>query len=907
MDSFNEASSGGTPLSQLGPLSAERGEIVKRFPSLVCHQLHDAKSVRGRTVDLLNPYILSGRSIPSTSHWKISRKWVAAEISTTVGTAQQMLASILTDYEAAAGIGKRLTSLLPEIRCWLEDGLRSGTIELQAGKVSRRQIFQKFDLNAYTLHRTPDLRSLLQEFDERIATTGYMGLRTAHRGLRLAQLLETPPLTASRPYINKGVLAEALGVPTYMLRESPYLEMIDEAQRKITRSFERNPLVAHVSGRAKDFSDLLDLGWSAVFIRRLCVAFETLFRSANAEKVHRHHFVLMQFLSYLGSSQSSACRAARDDLNRSRVSGSAAWVVATTHEYRDHLSTRYAKVSTRNGAVKTTNVLLKSFADQGVLPRREFPIRPFRDDEPQHLRSVAEALPITPESPSHVDDYLHFATSMLEQAASGHDLQISVEETSEFTQVLRLELEAASQTESEGPAQVILTILNRRLDRIKEIACEVAEAEQRHWEEGQRLLKLGRDALSDRSHLRQILASGSMSKEMLNAYFPVGEVPPETGIANVLALVADQYDYVAHNLQRGGSRSPLRWRLREYGGATMLQRYLSPSSMALSAVITVYLVESGSPVSVGRGLYVDALEDADDKLKKITGYKSRARGKPIFAVINQNSPVVRYFNWVQDAVTIIAPFVASEDSSQLFVTRAKGPGFKQIEEWTFRHNFRAMLERDPQLAKLGISPNMIRPSVLLKAALEADGRTHTSIAIGQHGQGVNNGYSDKYPRRLLHDTEIRLYMNSLQTVVVHKLAAVQKWLGITIEGAARRVEALAKTGLGTFCKDPTGRPGNGGSPCGALDCWNNCPQLIVIAREEDIALLQIWRCSLRAVEGEWLRDHPERWIEVWLPWICFVDAVEVKMKIAYSSIWRAASALAAEIMAKPTFKLMRPF
>jgi hypothetical protein len=191
--------------------------------------------------------------------------------------------------------------------------------------------------------------------------------------------------------------------------------------------------------------------------------------------------------------------------------------------------------------------------------------------------------------------------------------------------------------------------------------------------------------------------------------------------------------------------------------------------------------------------------------------------------------------------------------------------------------------------------------------LEADGGTTMSRAIGQHSVKVNVGYTDKAPTRLMRDYDVYHYTHLLETVVIHRVDEAHAILGVTPEQMERRIDDLMKTGVGTFCQDRFGRPGSDGSACQEMDCWNDCPQLLVVARPQEIAIIQIWQRSLREVEGEWVRDRPERWMEVWLPWLCFVDSVETKMRISHLPVWREATAIAERIMASPTFKLMRLF
>jgi hypothetical protein len=332
--------------------------------------------------------------------------------------------------------------------------------------------------------------------------------------------------------------------------------------------------------------------------------------------------------------------------------------------------------------------------------------------------------------------------------------------------------------------------------------------------------------------------------------------------------------------------------------------------MAVAAVLTLYLLESGSNIAVGRTLDVECIETTDEPHhSKITGFKARACGKPIYAILADRGPAMTAMRWVDSRMKAYRKFADGPDASLFFVIHPRNSdGYRELDEDTFRRDFKKIISTIPELAELPITPNMLRPSVLLRSVLQADGGTKLSLALGQHGKAVNKGYTDKFPTRFLHDTDIRLFMHSLETVVLTGVKEAHAFLGVSPEGFSARVDAVMKTGLGTMCANRHGRPGDEGAICTSVDCWNDCPQLIVIASREDMAILQIWQHSLRTVEGDWIRDRPERWAEVWLPWLCFVDAVEVKMrKSIFAKIWQEAKELASQIKSQPGFQPIRLF
>ena len=83
--------------------------------------------------------------------------------------------------------------------------------------------------------------------------------------------------------------------------------------------------------------------------------------------------------------------------------------------------------------------------------------------------------------------------------------------------------------------------------------------------------------------------------------------------------------------------------------------------------------------------------------------------------------------------------------------------------------------------------------------------------------------------------------------------------------------------------------------------------MVVIAEVEALAAMQLWQLSLREAQPVWVRDHPEKWERVWLPWLCFVDVVEEKVKRRFAKEWHAATELAATLQSMPNFAFVKPW
>lgn len=146
---------------------------------------------------------------------------------------------------------------------------------------------------------------------------------------------------------------------------------------------------------------------------------------------------------------------------------------------------------------------------------------------------------------------------------------------------------------------------------------------------------------------------------------------------------------------------------------------------------------------------------------------------------------------------------AQTNDRNLFLMRIGGRVQPMTSHW-YTNWFKRFVASAPGLQSVKLLPNMIRPSVLLQAALANDGRLATGMAIGQHGVATTQGYQQKWPTRLLYDENIRRFHNALETLVMSGVEDAASKLGITTEQFEARLGQLRGTGLGTFCRDQRG-------------------------------------------------------------------------------------------------------
>ena len=327
----------------------------------------------------------------------------------------------------------------------------------------------------------------------------------------------------------------------------------------------------------------------------------------------------------------------------------------------------------------------------------------------------------------------------------------------------------------------------------------------------------------------------------------------------------------------------------------------------MGAILTLYLCESGANVSVGRTLDRDCIEESDlENYARITGCKARAEGKPIYVDLPATSPAVKAINWLLSAGRRLEA-AAKDDRDRLLVMRV-GSRIQLMTSHWFTAWFKKFAANISSLKDIKLLPSMIRPSVLLLAALSNDGRLAVGMAIGQHGSAVTKGYQNKWPTRLLYDENIQRFQTAFESLILSSVEDAAAHLGITVEQFEDRLGNLRATGLGTFCKDHRGRPGEQSESCSKINCWDDCPHLLIVAELEAIAALQLWQAALLLAQPDWERDRPDRWEAVWLPWLCLTIVVEEKMVRGHLlKFWNDARRYADQLSAQPSFIPPKPY
>jgi len=853
-------------------------------------------------------------SIVASRGGKVSRKHYAHQLGCSP-SALTRFGAVFAEYERDLGIATGPMRHFPEMRRWLRAAYETRELVFRDGKLDRTAFSEHFGLRGGTfITRHPPIRELFEEFDDRASREGYLpsGRQGELERVR-AVLAKGPVLDKHRVTINLTELSKASRVAKIRFRDEPFADILAARQAEVMRGVKASSIDPFVHGRVFSFSELSP-AWPTPFLERVGRRFKQIAAGMAQQTVKRPYLQLIDALGWMGANENPHCRAVVDEAKASsRITSAGEWEEAL-FAYRDHLIAGARADSSTDSAIKALRMLLEGLSSGGVLPVTSTPLPGVKHARRLggRLRSVAEASARGGDGTE--SGYVAFARDRLLEASKRSGVEFGTGDSDGFIDSLAVEMGARLDLPAD-PVTAVRLVLERRLGALRDRATAVVDTAAESLRNGRRLRSLATidGAEFERAYLDHASDQHERNR-LVREFFPSpansNDDQVEQGVANLLSLIHQRHGGVP---PLGGAEKVGPYgqffakRYLAYGGLKTIVPMLHPDPDAVGAILTLYLIESGSNVSVGRTLDRDCMEKSDlGEHRRITGHKARAQGKPIIVDLSESSPAVRAIDWLRSAGEPLRAG-ATSNGDRLFLMRL-GKRVQLMTPHWYTSWFKGFAASTPGLEGIGLVPNMLRPSVLLHAALADDGRLATGLAIGQHSVAVTQGYQQKWPTRLLYDENVRRFGVTFETLVMSGIEDAASKLGITVEQFEARLGDLRATGLGTFCRDHRGRPDETSTTCSTLDCWNDCPHLLVVAEVEAMAALQLWQASLRAARPEWERDRPERWDQVWLPWLCLTDVVEEKMaRGSLVKVWNAAKQRAAEISAQPGYEPPRPW
>ncbi len=813
---------------------------------------------------------------------------------------------ILFKYEREAGPVLSATERkIPKIKAWFRSGVEKRTLPCHSGKIEEQALRDKFSISRRKLAACQPLLDLIADFNNTLTSIGYRPKELFELENALLRVLPNARLHKSGLSIDRLELARKLKCSAARLSRAPLSALVDDADEQHRARIAKDPAWVCFPDRAFDFRRLIALGFSEDVVHRLCKALLEGYMGTREERRMRIVNALFAFFARLAQVPFRAVRTAFNAVNQRTPIADHEWRMAL-----DEIALGVGK-----SHLKYFNAIIQHFGDAGVLPRTSHRLKlPKKPKTPNSRPTVAEVVPKPPESvkpspePESVTDpsvdvlaavkqYVSFAHWMLLQKSSWNEAGAEFK-GDDFLAVLRTEIENWEGALPKDPVQAISQIIKRRLALIGEAAKKQFDHWRDYYLEGQALLNRGVDPSAYEYILFGNDRTSALYLKTLRRYFPKEGAKKQQGLANLLRLIRDRHGGIVPVQDGDLADQFFAARCREYASLVEIQARLMPHREMHAAALTMYLVESGCNVAVAITLFRDCIEDTDAHgFKKITGYKARANGKPIVINLPEDSVAIDALSWLRDNNDVARNNAPPDIRELLFVTRLQGSVTEIADHWLLVQ-FKKIIASLPSLASLRLTPVMMRPSVLLRHALDNDGDLRVGLAYAQHDQSTTGVYQVRLPTKYIYDQLFSQFQRRLQRIV-------QRMANQLRDNAKPVIEPEAKpVGIGGVCQV-------GG--CRELNCWNNCSNLVVIPEVNALADWQIWNRALKEARGEWERDRIDRWEAMWLPFLCFTDVLESKMKDPslvhgdVSKLWDRATDLANEMMSRSDFVMPRPF
>ena len=823
------------------------------------------------------------------------------------------------------GRGRLWTERLPAIRAYLERCKESGTLPMtNRGGLNRSAVLREFAPDRKSimgvLHENPAVKALLDEYDVIRGNERYSPYKYDALEGKLKELLDRNAfeLVQARK-INKKSLARRLGVRSAVLLSTPKLDALirekqaelDELQRRgVTARAFRVHGADHINlgvtpyskphGRVFDFSGLIE-EYGLAFVERVATTFVAV--AGNLAFPRKEHGRLVDFLTWLAALQeSTVARRMRDGQSVDRRE-----FVRVALLYQQEVA--YGEI--REGRkVASSFAIIEKFGEAELFPRVHFPRTV--DRRRQRVKNARPSLAEAPVFDADARKILEAA----EAAAKYRDLTLGAgKDAIAFAQTLAIERARRADLPESLP-EAIRILCDERLVELRKAASAIFEEWRKTYQEGRELLA---QAEHDGAHMFKMLererehGTHTMRwRRLVESLFPRSQ--PRRALANLLAVVEAKFHGICPKATRDAWANFWGDRFRDVGGVRAVQAYLCPPRLVVSAVVCLYLCESGVNSGVALGMKANAIRESQRPRHIIVGArKARARNRAIYSEL----PLRRTTHGCMSAAEALVFYadavrpLRTGHEDLPFCVHVAQCRLKALSDWGLYRDFPAIVATSERLASLRIFPAMIRPTVLLSMQLRHPDSLEAVQMFAQHRRDTTTmGYVRKLPYRMVLDQRMRRFAETIEVVVANR----DTWekMGRPVAGWREAIGGARRTGLGVWCRDPEAGAQPDvpkGTACHAVDRCLGCSKVLVVADEESVADMIVWSKALEDAEPAWLDDNPERWTEHWVPWRAFFEVVlnEKMTRGVLATIKNRAADRAAARTALPQFKAPRPW
>ena len=717
------------------------------------------------------------------------------------------------------GRGRLWDERLPAIRAYLDRCKESGTLPVtNRGRLNRSAVLREFAPGckcfSHVLGNYPAVKALLDEYDVIQGDERYSPYKYDVLEGRLQELLDRDhfELVDSRK-VGLESLSRTLGVRRGVLSSTPKLDAlirekqaeIDELQRRgatarVFRVHGANHINLGVTpyskahGRAFDFSGLIE-EYGLEFAERVA----TTFVAVAGELVNpvQQYGSLVDFLTWLAElPEFTVAQRMRDGQPVERRE-----FVRAALLYQQEVAYDERQEGMRAPSVRFS--IIKRFGEAGVFPRVHFPVNVNR--RRQRVRNARPSLAEAPVFGADARKILEAA----EAASKYRDLALGAgKDAIAFAQTLALE--RARRTDlPESLPEAIRILCDERLVELRKAASAIVAAWRETYREGRALVA---QAEHDGVHMFEMLEKererGTETGRWLRfvpTFFPRSQ--PRLALANLLAVVEAKFHGICP--KGTGHAWGKFWvdQCRKVGGVRAVQAYLCPPRLVVSAVVCLYLCESGVNSGVAVRMKANAIR-ASRRPRHIivTGRKARARNR----AISSELPLRRTVHGCMSAAEAllfyadaVRPLRTGHEDMPLFVHVSRSR-LKALTDWHLSRDFPAIVATWERLASLRIYPAMIRSTVLLSMQLRHPDSLEAVQMFAQHRRdSTTMGYVAKLPYRMVLEQRMRRFAETIEVVVADRDAWEK--MGRSVAAWREAIGAARRTGLGVWCRDP--KPG----------------------------------------------------------------------------------------------------
>ena len=826
----------------------------------------------------------------------------------------------------AQGHARLWTERLPAIRAWLEECKASGTLPTtNQGRLNRSAVLRKFAPgNKWilgVLKKNPDVKALLDEYDvteddERYSQYKYDALKEKLEALLDSDELE---LTYARK-ISKKWLARKLGVGTTIFSKTPKLDALirkkqaelDQRQRRGTtaKAFRIHGAehinlgatpYSSVHKRVFDFSGLIP-EYGLEFTECVATTFIAVAGNLVAARAERRR--LMHFLTWLAAlPETTMAQQMRDG---QYVDPQEFVRVALLYQQE----TTYGAPRTDKRRGSAGFAIIEKLGEAGLFPCVRFP----RSVDRRRHR-IRNPRPSLAEAPN-IDADAKKILAATDAASQYRDIVIDTgKDAIAFSQTLAIE--RARRTDlPESLPEAIRILCDERLVELRKAASAIVEEWRKTYQDGRVLVAQAEyDGEQVFDMLERERAHGIQTgrwNTLVESLFSPAE--PRRALANLLALIEAKFHGICPNGENDDWGQFWIARYRNVGGTRAVQAYLCPPRRVVSAIVCLYLCESGVNSDVAVQMKPSAIR-ASKRPRHIivTGRKARARNRAIFSELPLRQTVEGCTSAAEALLfyaEAVQPLRAGHEDMPLFVHVSQNR-LKGLNDSHLYKDFSAIAATSERLASLQICPTMIRSTVLLSMQLRHPSSIEAVQMFAQHKTDTTTmGYVAKLPYRMILEKHMRQFSDTIEVV----MSSQDTWekMGRSVARWQEANESPRRTGLGVWCRDPKAGAQPDvpkGTTCHTVERCIGCSKILVVADEESVADMIVWSKALEDAEAAWLDSNPERWTEHWVPWKAFFEVVlnEKMTRGLLATIKKRAIDRVAARMALPHFKAPQPW